>query len=98
MALYLIACDLSRVEPGIGDRHAHMNERITSLFPIRLHELRTTWLVESELPSAEIRGQLTDLLTPEDGLLVARLSGDAAWTPGFRAVAQQWLSCAMTRA
>lgn len=98
MALYVIAYELNAAEPDGRSRHLDISKRIMSLFSIRLHEFEALWLVESDLTATEIGGTVADLLDGRDGLIVAALSGDAAWTPSFRHVARDRLPCAVGRA
>jgi len=43
------------------------------------HALESTWIVASEQTATQIRDHLLLLIEADDGLLVTRLSGEAAW-------------------
>lgn len=74
MACFMIGCHLG--SPG-NDYIALTDaiERIGKSFACTSN----TWIVASELGASEIRDELRPHLGPNDGLLVAELSGKVAW-------------------
>jgi len=43
------------------------------------HVLNSCWIVESTMTAAQIRDALTTVVDHDDGLLITRLTGEAAW-------------------
>lgn len=43
------------------------------------HALESTWVIASNQTAAQIRDYLSQVMDADDGLLVTRLQGDAAW-------------------
>lgn len=43
------------------------------------HALESTWLIATHQPAVQIRDYLADVMDNDDGLLVVRLQGEAAW-------------------
>ena len=55
------------------------------------HCLDSTWIVKTDKTAAQIRDELTPHIDQQnDELLVAKLTGDAAWT-GFDTDCSNWL-------
>ena len=54
------------------------------------HYLDSTWIIKTDYTAEEIRNNLKQHIDSNDELLVAKLSGEAAWT-GFGDKAGQWL-------
>lgn len=85
MATYLIGYDLNR--PG-----QNYNELFEAIKAIGSwwHCLDSTWLVKSTLTAAQIRDIISPHMDGNDRLLVAAMSGEAAWV-GFSQDCSEWL-------
>lgn len=88
MKIYLIGYDLNR--PRGEDDYKDLIEKIKESFPTWWHHLDSTWLVKTDMTAVQIRDKLKPYLDKGDELLVARLSGEAAWT-GFNDKGSKWL-------
>jgi hypothetical protein len=84
---YLIGYDLNR--PRGPDDYPDLIKAI-KVFGTWWHNLDSTWIVRSDLTAVEIRDQLSPLIDSGDELLVATLSGEAAWI-GFNNKGSDWL-------
>ncbi|RSK50111.1 SinR family protein [Hymenobacter rigui] len=82
---YMIGYDLN--SPGQG-----YDELIKTIKTLGTwwHCLDSTWLIKSSKTAVEIRDILTPHLDANDELLVAKLSGEAAWR-GFNKQCADWL-------
>jgi hypothetical protein len=85
MASYLIGYDLNKS----GQDYNTLIERIKK-FGTWWHCLDSTWIVKSDLNSAQIRDALSPLIDGNDELLVVKLTGEAAWV-GFSDECSKWL-------
>ena len=54
------------------------------------HILESSWVVATNLSATQIRDDLLQTIDSDDGLLVTRLSGEAAWY-GLGANIDRWL-------
>lgn len=54
------------------------------------HCLDSTWIIMTDLNAVQIRDQLSPHMDPNDELLVAGLTGEAAWV-GFNDQCSNWL-------
>lgn len=43
------------------------------------HPLESTWVIVTDQSAVQIRDNLTSVMDGDDGLLVTRLTGEAAW-------------------
>ena len=86
MASYLIGYDLNR--PG-----QNYPELFTAIKAIGLwwHCLDSTWIVKTDKSAIQIRDVLQPHIDNSDELLVARLTGEAAWA-GFNQECSSWLT------
>ena len=89
MACYIIGCALR--EPGRD--YVDLVEAIERLASASWPCFESTWIITAEKSAAQIRDALKPYLSSSDELLVAELSGAAAWrasstsfTNGLRAV------------
>lgn len=85
MKSYLIGYDLNKT----GQDYETLIEQIKKL-GTWWHHLDSTWIVKSDLTAVQIRDNLKPYIDDNDELLVARLSGEAAWT-GFSERGSKWL-------
>ena len=85
MTTYMIGYDLNRPGQDYADLIAAIKDQGTWW-----HCLDSTWLVKSERTAVQIRDALSPHLDKNDELLVARLTGEAAWT-GFDQQCSSWL-------
>jgi len=75
MACYIVACGLR--SPGADT--VQFEQALAALTEERWPCLATTWIVRAHLSAAELRDGLKPSLGPTDELLVAELTGQAAW-------------------
>lgn len=54
------------------------------------HALESTWLIATNQSAVQVRDYLQGAMDKDDGLLVTRLNGEAAWY-GLSAEINQWL-------
>ncbi len=87
MATYFIGYDLNG--PRKEDAYPELITAIKK-YGTWWHYLDSTWIIKSISSAAEIRDSLSRHLDNTDELLVAELSGNAAWT-GFDQKASDWL-------
>jgi hypothetical protein len=74
MACYMIGCKLT--SPGRDYRE--LFDAVDKL-GIAFHCLNATWVVNTDKTAAEIRDELRSFIDQNDDLLVAELTGRAAW-------------------
>lgn len=85
MAAYIVSYDLHKV----GQNYTCINEKLTA-YPTHWHIQGSVWLIKTSDSAAVIRDKLTKCLDTNDKLIVARLSGEAAWF-GYSEAGTQWL-------
>lgn len=85
MASYLIGYDLNKT----GQNYETLIAEIKKI-GAWWHHLDSTWIVKSDLTAVQIRDKLSPFVDSNDELLVALLSGTAAWK-GFNAAGSDWL-------
>ncbi|WPV00806.1 SinR family protein [Mucilaginibacter sp. cycad4] len=85
MNTYIIGYDLDKP----GQDYTHLIEEIKKI-GTWWHCLDSTWLVRSALSAKTIRDQIVKLMDKNDKVLVAKLSGEAAWF-GFDKNCNDWL-------
>ena len=85
MNTYMIGYDLRRPGQDYKDLIAAIQK-----FDNWWHHLDSTWIIKTNASSVEVRDFLIPYLDANDELLVARLSGDAAWK-GFDENGSSWL-------
>ncbi|WDI40226.1 hypothetical protein [Bremerella sp. P1] len=90
MKPYMISYDLNRP----GQNYADLYEAIKKVGNW-WHHLDSTWIVTTSLSASQIRDNLAPYLDGNDKLLVAHLSGEAAWI-GFNKNASDWLKDALS--
>lgn len=73
MRVYQISYDLRKQR-----NHSALCERIRS-YKTFCHALESSWIILTEQGAAEIRDYLAPAMKRDDGLLVTRLQGEAAW-------------------
>jgi hypothetical protein len=94
MGTYAIGYD---IHPSRGERYDKLIEAIKALGSRWWHHLDSTWLVVTNLTSAQIRDRLTATLPyNDDQVLVIKVSHtEAAWY-GFDKDGSDWLMAALT--
>ena len=85
MKSYLIGYDLNKT----GQDYETLIEQIKKL-GTWWHCLDSTWIIKSDLTATQIRDNLQSYIDSNDELLVAKLSGEAAWI-GFGDECSNWL-------
>lgn len=88
MRSYMIGYDLNR--PRKADDYPELIQAIKSIGTKWWHYLDSTWIVITEKTAVEVRNTLSPLIDSGDELLVAHLSGEAAWK-GFSKQGSDWL-------
>lgn len=73
MKVYQISYDLRKQR-----NYDALYERIKS-YGTWCHVLESSWVIATNQSAAQIRDYLLGVLDKDDGLLVTRLSGEAAW-------------------
>ena len=86
MKTYLIGYDLDKP----GQDYSNLIEAIKKI-GTWWHCLDSTWLVKSNYTATQIRDYLLPHIDQNDELLVALLSGEAAWY-GFKGDCSTWLT------
>lgn len=79
MAAYIVSYDLNK--PRANDDYKNLIEQLKT-YAKWWHYLDSTWVIQSTQTSAQIRDTLRAYVDSGDELLVARLTGEAAWV-GF---------------
>ena len=85
MAAYIVSYDLHKV----GQNYNCLNEKLNA-YAKHWHIQGSVWLIETSESAAVLRDKLKTCLDSNDKLLVARLSGEAAWS-GYTDVSTKWL-------
>jgi len=85
MATHIIGYDLRRP----GQDYTNLENAIKG-FATWWHNLDSTWLVTTHWSAEQIRDDLMQHIDANDKLLVAKLSGEAAWY-GFSPEGSQWI-------
>jgi hypothetical protein len=85
MKTYMIGYDLNKP----GQNYTELIDAIKTL-GTWWHCLDSTWLVKSNSTAIQIRDALSAHIDSSDELLVAQISGDAAWV-GFDTQCSSWL-------
>lgn len=84
MSLYQISYDLRKQR-----NYDALFERIKA-YGNWCHALESCWVISTNQSAAQVRDNLLQAIDGDDGLLVARLSGEAAWY-GLEPVVSNWL-------
>jgi hypothetical protein len=85
-ASYMIGYDLNKP----GQDYKDLIEAIKQVGSMWWHCLDSTWIVKTDKSAKEIRDELKPHIDASDELLVAKLSGEGAWT-GFDTDCSTWL-------
>jgi len=85
MAAYIVTYDLHQT----GQNYDCIKKKLES-FPKCWHMQGSVWVVETNQTALHVRDSLNSCLDDNDNLLVARLSGEAAWQ-GFKDAGSKWL-------
>jgi hypothetical protein len=86
MSTYMIGYDLNRP----GQNYQNLFDAIKAQSKLWWHHLDSTWIITSDKSAKEIRDALVPHIDRNDELLVAKLSGEAAWW-GFNEQGSSWL-------
>lgn len=84
MKLYQISYDLRKQRD-----YQSLYERIKA-YGTWCHALESTWIIATTQTAAQVRDNLKAAMDADDGLLVTRLRGDAAWY-GLTTEKTEWL-------
>ena len=85
MTTYIIGYDLNKP----GQNYSDLHEAIKA-YDNWWHHLDSTWIIVTDDSAVEVRDHLKTYIDSSDELLVAKLSGEAAWT-GFNDKGSNWL-------
>lgn len=86
MAAYIIGYDLNKS----GQDYEELITAIKSISGTWWHHLDSTWIVVTSKTAVQIRDLLLSHIDTNDELLVAKLSGEAAWY-GINEKGSNWL-------
>jgi hypothetical protein len=86
MATYLVSYDLNRP----GQDYEPLIKAIKEKFSTWWHHLDSTWVIVTSYTAVQVRDILSSYLDKNDELIVAKLSGEAAWQ-GFNDKGSSWL-------
>ncbi|WP_448099124.1 hypothetical protein [Luteibacter yeojuensis] len=84
MALYQISYDLRKQR-----NYDALYERIKA-YGKWCHALESSWVISTSQSAVQVRDNLRQAMDGDDGLLVTRLSGEAAWY-GLNETISTWL-------
>lgn len=84
MKVYQISYDLRKQR-----NYEALFERIRA-YGTWCHPLESTWVIACNQTAEQVRNYLQQAMDADDGLLVTRLLGEAAWY-GLNDTASQWL-------
>ncbi|MBA1146666.1 hypothetical protein H0Z60_06300 [Ectothiorhodospiraceae bacterium WFHF3C12] len=73
MAVYQIDYDLRKQR-----NYQALYDRLKS-YSAWCRPLESTWVIETTQTASQVRDYLKGAIDPDDGILVTRLSGEAAW-------------------
>lgn len=90
MKSYMIGYDLNKEGANYSEKNKRVRVFLDKKFPTYWRHLDSTWIVKTELDAVSIRDMIQPLLDQNDELLVACLSGEAAWM-GFAPSGSKWL-------
>ena len=85
MSVYLVTYDLHKQ----GQNYACLAEKLNA-YPVHWHAQGSVWFIETAASAVEVRNGLQSCLDTNDKLIVARLSGEAAWL-GYGSDISAWL-------
>jgi hypothetical protein len=85
MATYIVTYDLMKQ----GQNYTCLAKKLDA-YPTHWHAQGSVWLIETNQSAVDIRENLSSCLDANDKLLVARLSGEAAWQ-GYSNSVSSWL-------
>ena len=85
MGIFIVTYDLNRP----GQNYSELFEAINGIGSW-WHCVDSTWIVKSNLSAVQVRDRLSSRIDANDRLLVAALSGEAAWI-GFDNDCSSWL-------
>ena len=86
MPVSMISYDLD----GPNRNYEGVKEAIEECTQAYWHCLGSTWVIQSSMSAADIRDRICNHTDSGDQVLVARLSGEAAWS-GFNQKGTDWL-------
>lgn len=86
MSAYLITYDLCKP----GQEYEELYEEIKEIANGWWHNLESTWIIKHSGPADYIHDRLKAYIDENDKLVVARLTGEAAWK-GLSTKGSNWL-------
>lgn len=92
MSTYVVCYDLHTP----GQKYECLAEKLES-YSTHWRIQRSVWIIESESRAEHVRDNLLGCLDSDDKLIVARLSGEAAWY-GYSDKGTNWLKSVLGRA
>jgi hypothetical protein len=85
MSVYVVSYDLNKH----GQNYSCLTEKLNG-YPVHWHAQGSVWFIDTAQSAAEVRDHLQSCLDTNDKLIVARLSGEAAWW-GYGQNVSDWL-------
>lgn len=85
MSVFIVTYDLHKQ----GQNYSCITNKLAS-YPTHWHLQGSVWIIETSQSAAQVRDALLPCLDANDKLLVARLSGQAAWY-GYSDHNSRWL-------
>lgn len=85
MSMYMVTYDLMKQ----GQNYTGLIAKLET-YPTRWHPQGSVWMIKTEKSAEQVRNELAAVLDSNDKLIVARLSGEAAWM-GYPADVSEWL-------
>ena len=91
MTTYMIGYDLNRPGQNYNNLIEAIKTYSNKTYSNWWHCLDSTWLIKSDKTATQIRDHLQQHIDSSDELLVANMSGTAAWV-GFDKTCSDWLT------
>lgn len=85
MSPYVVTYDLHQA----GQNYDCLIAKLKT-YPVFWHIQQSVWIIRTSESASQVRDKLSSCLDSNDKLVVARLSGDAAWT-GYSMGDSSWL-------
>ena len=92
MSTYVVTYDLHQV----GQNYDCLHKKLKA-YPKHWHAQQSVWIIETSQSAVQVRDHLSTCLDANDKLIVAKLSGEAAWS-GYSANVTKWLKARLAPA
>lgn len=91
MAVHIVTYDLMKQ----GQNYTCITKKLES-YPTHWHAQGSVWFIETPQTASQVRDGLKACLDSNDKLIVARLSGEAAWA-GYGDDVSRWLKARLEK-